>query len=230
MVPRPRRVDNWSASAIELWVFPGFRIWIWQYFSRKCSDVSAGVLTGLFSGSGVGWGPLWSGVDYYFSLRGVEGLEKRAEVIRECHERGAQRLLALCFANGGIYVKLGQHVGQLVGCCSTLQRIQWNGEEFASLRLVFLWWTGPLVAADICWNDEEQSVGSVPCYALWNSQAHHWSKPGEICGRAVQSHWDYTSCKRVSGSGDVDHHCTKQRNRNSLVAELKGAQVMQMLE
>jgi aarF domain-containing kinase len=31
----------------------------------------------------------------------------------EAHERCAARLLALCLANGGIYVKLGQHIGQL---------------------------------------------------------------------------------------------------------------------
>ncbi|KDD71203.1 hypothetical protein H632_c5571p0, partial [Helicosporidium sp. ATCC 50920] len=30
-----------------------------------------------------------------------------------CHERGAVRLLKLCLANGGIYVKLGQHVAVL---------------------------------------------------------------------------------------------------------------------
>jgi len=28
------------------------------------------------------------------------------------HELCAARLLALCLANGGVYVKLGQHVGQ----------------------------------------------------------------------------------------------------------------------
>ena len=51
-------------------------------------------------------------VDYSWSLRGVEdtALEK---VRSECHERGAQRLLGLCFANGGIYIKLGQHLGML---------------------------------------------------------------------------------------------------------------------
>ncbi len=35
-------------------------------------------------------------------------------MLQELHQRGADRLLQLCFANGGIYVKLGQHVGQLV--------------------------------------------------------------------------------------------------------------------
>ena len=35
-------------------------------------------------------------------------------MLRACHQRGADRLLQLCFANGGIYTKLGQHVGQLV--------------------------------------------------------------------------------------------------------------------
>ena len=35
------------------------------------------------------------------------------ETRSECHRRGADRLLALCFANGGIYIKLGQHIGML---------------------------------------------------------------------------------------------------------------------
>ncbi|GMH41510.1 hypothetical protein BSKO_09420 [Bryopsis sp. KO-2023] len=51
--------------------------------------------------------------DYYFSLRGIEEVERRKEVMQECHIRGANRLVDLCFANGGIYIKLGQHVGQL---------------------------------------------------------------------------------------------------------------------
>lgn len=52
--------------------------------------------------------------DYYFSLRNVENQDERIKVIKECHKRCAQRLVDLCFANGGIYIKLGQHVGQLV--------------------------------------------------------------------------------------------------------------------
>ena len=36
-----------------------------------------------------------------------------AVVWREAHARNAARLLALCVANGGLYVKLGQHVAQL---------------------------------------------------------------------------------------------------------------------
>lgn len=37
----------------------------------------------------------------------------RRDALRGCHQRGADRLLQLCFDNGGVYVKLGQHVGQL---------------------------------------------------------------------------------------------------------------------
>lgn len=40
--------------------------------------------------------------------------EEREAALRACHLRGANRLLQLCFLNGGIYTKLGQHVGQLV--------------------------------------------------------------------------------------------------------------------
>ncbi|KAG2499118.1 hypothetical protein HYH03_002701 [Edaphochlamys debaryana] len=51
--------------------------------------------------------------DYYTSLRPDLQGEAREAALRGCHQRGAQRLLQLCFANGGIYTKLGQHVGQL---------------------------------------------------------------------------------------------------------------------
>jgi predicted unusual protein kinase regulating ubiquinone biosynthesis (AarF/ABC1/UbiB family) len=37
----------------------------------------------------------------------------RRDTLHGCHQRGADRLLQLCFDNGGVYVKLGQHVGQL---------------------------------------------------------------------------------------------------------------------
>ncbi|CAD7704627.1 unnamed protein product [Ostreobium quekettii] len=50
--------------------------------------------------------------DYQWSLRGADGAD-RAWIMHECHARSAQKLLELCFANGGIYIKLGQHVGQL---------------------------------------------------------------------------------------------------------------------
>eukprot|EP00967_Tisochrysis_lutea_P001345 scaffold1792_cov18-Tisochrysis_lutea.AAC.2 len=43
----------------------------------------------------------------------LEGEERQKE-LSACHERGAERLLQLCFANGGVYTKLGQHIGQLL--------------------------------------------------------------------------------------------------------------------
>ncbi|GAB4820114.1 hypothetical protein N2152v2_007160 [Parachlorella kessleri] len=50
--------------------------------------------------------------DYKWSLRGLEG-QAREKAKRECHLRGAQRLVDVFFANGGIYIKLGQHIGML---------------------------------------------------------------------------------------------------------------------
>ncbi|KAM3309022.1 putative ABC1 protein isoform X2 [Capsicum chacoense] len=52
--------------------------------------------------------------DYEYSLRGLpEGSTERAKAKHEVHMRGARRLEELCFRNGGIYIKLGQHLGQL---------------------------------------------------------------------------------------------------------------------
>ncbi|GBG93072.1 hypothetical protein CBR_g58691 [Chara braunii] len=52
-------------------------------------------------------------LDYVISLRGIPDGPEREKVLHECHLRGAKRLEALCFRNGGIYIKLGQHLGQL---------------------------------------------------------------------------------------------------------------------
>ncbi|KAJ7542373.1 hypothetical protein O6H91_10G103500 [Diphasiastrum complanatum] len=52
--------------------------------------------------------------DYNISLWGLkEESPERALAKHEAHVRCANRLQALCFKNGGIYIKLGQHVGQL---------------------------------------------------------------------------------------------------------------------
>lgn len=52
--------------------------------------------------------------DYEYSLWGLpEGSAERTKAKHEVHMRGARRLEELCFRNGGIYIKLGQHLGQL---------------------------------------------------------------------------------------------------------------------
>ena len=53
--------------------------------------------------------------DYEYSLWGLEeGSVEKSKVKHEVHLRSARKLEELCFRNGGIYIKLGQHVGQLV--------------------------------------------------------------------------------------------------------------------
>ena len=61
--------------------------------------------------------------DYSMSLRGLpEGSVEKDLAMHEVHRRNANRLKEVCFANGGIYIKLGQHIGQLVGAhLSTFQ-------------------------------------------------------------------------------------------------------------
>ncbi|XP_058109073.1 putative ABC1 protein At2g40090 isoform X2 [Magnolia sinica] len=52
--------------------------------------------------------------DYEYSLWGLpEGSFERSRAKHEVHLRCALRLQELCFQNGGIYIKLGQHIGQL---------------------------------------------------------------------------------------------------------------------
>ena len=53
--------------------------------------------------------------DYMSSLYGIpEGSVEMENARHEVHLRNAERLKSLCFKNGGIYIKLGQHIGQLV--------------------------------------------------------------------------------------------------------------------
>ncbi|XP_077215011.1 ABC2 homolog 9 [Tasmannia lanceolata] len=52
--------------------------------------------------------------DYEYSLWGLpEGSVERSIAKHKVHTRCARRLQELCFQNGGIYIKLGQHIGQL---------------------------------------------------------------------------------------------------------------------
>ncbi|KAF3329058.1 putative ABC1 protein [Carex littledalei] len=52
--------------------------------------------------------------DYQYSCWGVEqGSDEWSRIRHEVHLRSAYRLQDLCFRNGGIYIKLGQHLGQL---------------------------------------------------------------------------------------------------------------------
>eukprot|EP00878_Enallax_costatus_P022583 GHUV01023973.1.p1 GENE.GHUV01023973.1~~GHUV01023973.1.p1 ORF type:complete len:213 (+),score=58.02 GHUV01023973.1:171-809(+) len=53
--------------------------------------------------------------DYKTTLNNVPAgdPEGRQQQLSACHKRNADRLLKLCFDNGGIYIKLGQHIGQL---------------------------------------------------------------------------------------------------------------------
>jgi aarF domain-containing kinase len=57
---------------------------------------------------------LWGGLaDYVYSLYGIPEGAERDVARHEVHLRSANRLQDLCFKNGGIYIKLGQHIGQL---------------------------------------------------------------------------------------------------------------------
>ena len=79
----------------------------------RCARTATAIVYGTVGELGRRTGEGMS-VDYQSSLWGVKDAERRRHVISECNQRGADRLLSLAFANGGIYIKLGQHIGQLV--------------------------------------------------------------------------------------------------------------------
>lgn len=52
--------------------------------------------------------------DYKFSLRGYDDCsEPSLKAWSDCHRRSAERLLDLCCKNGGIFIKVGQHIAAL---------------------------------------------------------------------------------------------------------------------
>jgi len=53
------------------------------------------------------------GIDYKVAGHLPHGSDEHAAAMREVHERGAQRLLALCRAHGGLYNKLGQYLASM---------------------------------------------------------------------------------------------------------------------
>uniref|UniRef100_A0A7E4UUU0 ABC1 domain-containing protein n=1 Tax=Panagrellus redivivus TaxID=6233 RepID=A0A7E4UUU0_PANRE len=53
-------------------------------------------------------------VDYKWNLLGLtSGSEEYATAMKGAHQRGADRILDLCKANGGVFIKVGQHVAAL---------------------------------------------------------------------------------------------------------------------
>lgn len=52
--------------------------------------------------------------DYKFSVsKLLDDSEETMEKWSQCHQRSAQRLLKLCSANGGVFIKVGQHIAAL---------------------------------------------------------------------------------------------------------------------
>lgn len=52
--------------------------------------------------------------DYKFSLRGFDDCsDPSLKAWSACHRRSAERLLDLCCKNGGIFIKVGQHIAAL---------------------------------------------------------------------------------------------------------------------
>ena len=59
--------------------------------------------------------------DYRTSLAGPA--DEREQQKSLCHLRSAQKLVQLCFTNGGIYIKLGQVAAQMVSFSEALEQI-----------------------------------------------------------------------------------------------------------
>jgi aarF domain-containing kinase len=51
--------------------------------------------------------------DYKWSLWGITDEEERTKERKKVHKKSAERLLNLCLANGGVFIKAGQHIASL---------------------------------------------------------------------------------------------------------------------
>ncbi|KAK8949592.1 putative ABC1 protein [Platanthera zijinensis] len=75
---------------------------------KICTVVPARLLRDAFTAATIAF-------DYEYSMRGLkDGSIEWSKAKHEVHNRCAYRLRELCFRNGGIYIKLGQHLGQLI--------------------------------------------------------------------------------------------------------------------
>ncbi|KAM7283378.1 putative aarF domain-containing protein kinase 5 [Ixodes scapularis] len=83
---------------------------VWYYSldstSKRNVRTSVGGVRRFIKTLGIG---LTISCDYSYSLWGrTEGTEEYKTAIKACHQRGADRILSGCLANGGLYIKLGQ--------------------------------------------------------------------------------------------------------------------------
>jgi predicted unusual protein kinase regulating ubiquinone biosynthesis (AarF/ABC1/UbiB family) len=52
-------------------------------------------------------------IDYKIVMSRNLNEEEYKDAIRKCHQRGADRILTLCKSNGGVFIKVGQHIASL---------------------------------------------------------------------------------------------------------------------
>ena len=53
-------------------------------------------------------------IDYKLSIPNIkDNSEESLEMWSKVHQRSAERLLSLCCTNGGVFIKVGQHIGAL---------------------------------------------------------------------------------------------------------------------
>uniref|UniRef100_A0A914LHA4 ABC1 atypical kinase-like domain-containing protein n=1 Tax=Meloidogyne incognita TaxID=6306 RepID=A0A914LHA4_MELIC len=113
-------------------------------------------------------------IDYKWSLRGLEvDSPIYDEKIQKCHQRGADRLLALARRNGGVFIKVGQHIASLQYLLpepytKTLSVLHSNAPEssFEEIKSVFEKSTSRNL------NDVFDEFNSQPCGAASLAQVH----------------------------------------------------------
>ncbi|KAH8107866.1 ABC1-domain-containing protein [Cristinia sonorae] len=105
-----RRVNPWLAWPTTIVLFAGASVVAYENYQPFRHTVLAVVRCSRIAEAAV-----FGAVDYKKTLgQTYESEDARNEALSGCHKRSAERVLKALLANGGIFIKLGQHMASLV--------------------------------------------------------------------------------------------------------------------
>jgi len=108
--PQNRRLKTWFVFPATLVVLGGTGVWAYHYHqptrhvalaSMRCARIAKAAIL--------------SAIDYKVTFaKTYNDQEEEFDAYSQCHKRSAERVLKELLANGGIFIKLGQHIASLV--------------------------------------------------------------------------------------------------------------------
>ncbi|KAF9029017.1 ABC1-domain-containing protein [Hymenopellis radicata] len=109
-IPPTRRTSPWLAVPATIAVFAGLGFYAYHNSQPFKHFALAGVRC-----SRVGEAAILGAIDYKWTFsRTYDSDDHRLQAYSECHTRSAKRVLKALLANGGVFIKLGQHMSSLI--------------------------------------------------------------------------------------------------------------------